>query len=131
MTCSYINLSLIKKSGKKTFLECKFVKGEILTIQHKVLVMDVRIKGIEKRRSHMGAPHIKWWYLKGGKKGICNTRSWNEVLENQKKVQMICGITWPNRLEKWLKRRWVNHDILDIGVKNLGGGMKVFIVILE
>ncbi len=44
---------------------------------------------------------------------------------------MICGIRCFKRLLKWLKRRWVNLEVLDLGVKNRGGGMKVFRVKLE
>ena len=31
----------------------------------------------------------------------------------------------------WLKRRWVNLEVLDLGVKNRGGGMKMFRAKLE
>lgn len=39
---------------------------------------------------------------------------------------MICEIRSPNRLENYLNRCWKNRDVLDLGVKNLGGGIKVF-----
>jgi len=48
-------------------LDCKVNPKESLTTQHRVLVMDVRIKIGMKRRSHTEAPWITWWYLKGEK----------------------------------------------------------------
>lgn len=65
--------------------------------------MDVRIKGREKRRSHMVAPRIKRWHLEGENKEFSDTRTWKEGLDNHKEMQMICGIRWKKRLEKWLK----------------------------
>ena len=41
-------------------------------------------------------------------------------LDNHKEVQMICGTRCPKRLLKWLKRRWVSLEVLDLGVKNRG-----------
>lgn len=69
------------------------------------------------------------WSVKNKK--VSNIRSWREVLNNYKKVQMICGTRWPKRLEKYLKTRWKNKEVLDPWVKNRSGGIKVFRVKLE
>ncbi|KAH1250863.1 GDSL esterase/lipase [Glycine max] len=69
-TCSQIDFFLIRKSDRKYCLNCKVILGESLTTQHRVLVMDVRIRDRAKRRSPMVAPRIKWWHLKGEKQGI-------------------------------------------------------------
>ena len=39
---------------------------------------------------------------------------------------MICGRGWLMRLRRWQKTHWENLEVLDLGVKNLGGGMTVF-----
>jgi len=39
---------------------------------------------------------------------------------------MICGKEWFMGLRRWQKRRWENLVVLDLGVKNLGGGMTTF-----
>lgn len=44
---------------------------------------------------------------------------------------MICGIRLSMRLEKWLKRLWVNQEVFDLGVKNHDSEMKVSRVKLE
>uniref|UniRef100_A0A0R0GBM1 Endonuclease/exonuclease/phosphatase domain-containing protein n=1 Tax=Glycine max TaxID=3847 RepID=A0A0R0GBM1_SOYBN len=50
-TCSQIDFFLIRKSDRKYCLNCKVIPGESLTTQHRVLVMDVRIRDRAKRRS--------------------------------------------------------------------------------
>ncbi|KAH1197968.1 Craniofacial development protein 2 [Glycine max] len=75
-TCSQIDFFLIRKSDRKYCLNCKVIPGESLTTQHRVLVMDVRIRDRAKRRSHMVAPRIKWWHLKGEKQGIFQQKIW-------------------------------------------------------
>lgn len=60
VTYSKINFFLIHKFDWKICLDCNVISGKSLTIQHRVLVMDVRINRKAKRRSHMGVPHIKW-----------------------------------------------------------------------
>jgi len=67
VSCSQIDFFLIRKSDMKICWDCKVIPGESLTTQHRVMVMDVRVKRRAKRRSHSGAPRIKWWHLKGEK----------------------------------------------------------------
>ncbi|KAH1266214.1 Uncharacterized protein GmHk_01G001757 [Glycine max] len=75
-TCSQIDFFLIRKSDRKYCLNYKVIPGESLTTQHRVLVMDVRIRDRAKRRSPMVAPRIKWWHLKGEKQGIFQQKIW-------------------------------------------------------
>ncbi|KAH1189168.1 hypothetical protein GmHk_20G056992 [Glycine max] len=74
--CSQIDFFLIRKSDRKYCLNCKVIPGESLTTQHRVLVMDVRIRDRAKRRSPLVAPRIKWWHLKGEKQGIFQQKIW-------------------------------------------------------
>ena len=55
-------------------MDCKVIPGESLTTQHRVMVMDVRVKRRAKRRIHSGAPQIKWWHLKSEKQRIFQQR---------------------------------------------------------
>jgi len=57
---SQIDFFFIRKYDRKICLDCKVIPGESLTTQHRVMVMDVRVK----RRSHSGPPRIKWCHLK-------------------------------------------------------------------
>uniref|UniRef100_A0A0R0H209 Endonuclease/exonuclease/phosphatase domain-containing protein n=1 Tax=Glycine max TaxID=3847 RepID=A0A0R0H209_SOYBN len=52
-TCSQIDFFLMRKSDRKYCLNCKVIPGESLTTQHRVLVMDVRIRDRAKKRSLM------------------------------------------------------------------------------
>jgi len=56
VSCTQIDFFLIRKSDRKICLDCKVIPGESLTTQHRVLVMDVRVKRRAKRRSNSGAP---------------------------------------------------------------------------
>ncbi|XP_020233683.1 craniofacial development protein 2-like [Cajanus cajan] len=48
MVCSQIDFFLVRKSDRKFCMDCKVIPGESLTTQHRVLVMDVRVKsGVE------------------------------------------------------------------------------------
>ena len=69
-SCSQIDFFLIRKTDRKICLDCKVIPGEGLTTQHRVMVMDVRVKRRAKRRDRSGAPRIKWWHLKGDKQRI-------------------------------------------------------------
>lgn len=100
VTCSQIDFFLIRKFDRKTCLDCKVISGESVTLQHRFLVMGVRNNGRAKRRSHMVAPRIKWWHLKGESREFPNTKSWRQGLYKHKEVKSICGIRWPKRLEK-------------------------------
>lgn len=68
--CSTINFFLIRNSNRKICLDYRVISRESLIIQHRVLVMDVRIDGRAKRRSHTGASQFKWWHFKGEKQWI-------------------------------------------------------------
>jgi len=56
VSCSQIDFFLIRKSDRKICFDSKVILGESLTTQHRVLVMDVRVKRSDKRRSHSGDP---------------------------------------------------------------------------
>jgi hypothetical protein len=60
----------------------------------------IRIKMGVKRRSHVAAPRIKWWHLKGEKQRIFQHKILGEVSVRHKEAKMICRTRWHKILEK-------------------------------
>ncbi|RZB81212.1 LINE-1 retrotransposable element ORF2 protein isoform B [Glycine soja] len=106
-TCSQIDFFLIRKSDRKYCLNCKVIPGESLTTQHRVLVMDVRIRDRAKRRSPMIAPRIKWWHLKGEKQGIFQQKIW----------EGWCGQSQGSANDMWNK---TSQEIIKVAKETLG-----------
>ncbi|RZB79100.1 DnaJ-like subfamily C member 7 isoform B [Glycine soja] len=106
-TCSQIDFFLIRKSDRKYCLNCKVIPGESLTSQHRVLVMDVRIRDRAKRRSPMVAPRIKWWHLKGEKQGIFQQKIW----------EGWCGQSQGSANDMWNK---TSQEIIKVAKETLG-----------
>ncbi|KAL5147286.1 LINE-1 retrotransposable element ORF2 protein [Glycine soja] len=106
-TCSQIDFFLIRKSDRKYCLNCKVIPGESLTTQHRVLVMEVRIRDRAKRRSPMVAPRIKWWHLKGEKQGIFQQKIW----------EGWCGQSQGSANDMWNK---MSQEIIKVAKETLG-----------
>ncbi|KAH1190889.1 Pre-mRNA-processing protein 40B [Glycine max] len=106
-TCSQIDFFLIRKSDRKYCLNCKVIPGESLTTQHRVLVMDVRIRDRAKRRSPLVAPRIKWWHLKGEKQGIFQQKIW----------EGWCGQSQGSANDMWNK---MSQEIIKVAKEMLG-----------
>ncbi|RZB60259.1 LINE-1 retrotransposable element ORF2 protein [Glycine soja] len=106
-TCSQIDFFLIRKSDRKYCLNCKVIPGESLTTQHRVLVMDVRIRDRAKRRSPLVAPRIKWWHLKGEKQGIFQQKIW----------EGWCGQSLGSANDMWNK---MSQEIIKVAKETLG-----------
>ncbi|KAL5146330.1 Craniofacial development protein 2 [Glycine soja] len=106
-TCSQIDFFLIRKSDRKYCLNCKVIPGESLTTQHRVLVMDVRIRDRAKRRSPMVAPRIKWWHLKREKQGIFQQKIW----------EGWCGQSQGSANDMWNK---MSQEIIKVAKETLG-----------
>ncbi|KAL5186030.1 Craniofacial development protein 2 [Glycine soja] len=106
-TCSQIDFFLIRKSDRKYCLNCKVIPGESLTTQHRVLVMDVRIRDRAKRRSPMVAPRIKWWHLKGEKQEIFQQKIW----------EGWCGQSQGSANDMWNK---MSQEIIKVAKETLG-----------
>ncbi|KAH1254392.1 Craniofacial development protein 2 [Glycine max] len=106
-TCSQIDFFLIRKSDRKYCLNCKVIPGESLTTQHRVLVMDVRIRDRAKRSSPLVAPRIKWWHLKGEKQGIFQQKIW----------EGWCGQSQGSANDMWNK---MSQEIIKVAKETLG-----------
>ncbi|KAL5172704.1 Craniofacial development protein 2 [Glycine soja] len=106
-TCSQIDFFLIRKSDRKYCLNYKVIPGESLTTQHRVLVMDVRIRDRAKRKSPIVAPRIKWWHLKGEKQGIFQQKIW----------EGWCGQSQGSANDMWNK---MSQEIIKVAKETLG-----------
>ena len=61
---------MIRKKDRKICKDCKVIPGESLTTQHRVVVLDIRLKHSINRKKIYTIPRIKWWKLKDGKQNI-------------------------------------------------------------
>ena len=60
---SQIDFLMYRRSHLKEVKNCKIINGEAVATQHKVVVMDWEMKGIERSKSTLADPKIKWWRL--------------------------------------------------------------------
>ena len=78
---SQIDYLLTRKRDRRTIMDCKVIPGEPLVMQHRLLVMDLRMGKVSKKKRTRGKK-IKIWNLKGEKK-----------MEYKEKVRE-CRETW-------------------------------------
>ncbi|QHN93813.1 TIR-NBS-LRR type disease resistance protein [Arachis hypogaea] len=64
MTSSQIDF-LLRRFDRKFCINCKIIPRESLTTQHRVLVMDFRVKQKLRKRHHTKNPRTRWWRMKG------------------------------------------------------------------
>ncbi|XP_070041636.1 uncharacterized protein [Nicotiana tomentosiformis] len=62
-----IDYPLLKKGDKGLWMDCKVIPSEFLSTHHRLLVMDLEIKGARKKRAVYVQPKIKWGALTKGK----------------------------------------------------------------
>ena len=60
---SQIDFLMCRRSHLKEVKNCKIINGEGVATQHRLVVMDLEIKGIEKSKPTHADPKIKWWRL--------------------------------------------------------------------
>ena len=63
---SQIDYMLVKGHDKRNVINCKVILGEACVKQHRLVVMDLKVKG-KKPRKRRKRPRIKVWDLKGEK----------------------------------------------------------------
>ena len=66
-TMSQIDFLLTRKSNRTLCKDCKVIPGEALTIQHRLVVLDFKIRKAFSKSSRKMTPRTKWWELKGTK----------------------------------------------------------------
>ncbi|XP_016515439.1 uncharacterized protein LOC107832146 [Nicotiana tabacum] len=62
-----IDYLLLRRGDKGLCTDCKVIPSECLSMQHRLLVMDLEVKGVGKKRAVYGQPKIKWGTLTKGK----------------------------------------------------------------
>jgi len=60
-----IDYFLIRANSKRWYRDCKVLPSECLATQHRLLVLDVEIRGVIRRKRKVGVYKVKWWNLKG------------------------------------------------------------------
>ncbi|KEH17311.1 hypothetical protein MTR_0024s0180 [Medicago truncatula] len=93
--------------------------------------MDVRVKRSAKRRSHSGALLINWWHLKGEKQRIFQHKILKGCFMQPQGSAKDMWEKMAHEIKEVAKQRWKIQEILDLEVKNFGGGMTMFKVKLE
>lgn len=58
-----IDFLLLRRADRSVCEDCKVIPSEVLTTQHKLLVMDLVIKGGKVRKKRKGMSKIRWWTL--------------------------------------------------------------------
>ena len=61
---------MVRKKNKKICKDCKVIPGESLTTQHRVVVLDIRLKYNINSKKICTTSRIKWWKLKDEKQNI-------------------------------------------------------------
>jgi len=90
-TCSQINFFLVRRSDRALCTNCKVIRGESFTTQHRVLVMDVFVKNKVGRKNHKPNPRIRWWELKDEAQELFKTRM---LAERVKEIQGDANHMW-------------------------------------
>ena len=60
---THIDYFLIRASNRSVCKNCKVLPREYLGTQHRLLALDVELKGSKRMRRTVGKPRIKWWNL--------------------------------------------------------------------
>jgi len=62
-----IDYFLMRASSRRWCRDCKVLPSECLATQHRLLVLDVEIRGEVRRKRKVGVFKVRWWNLKGEK----------------------------------------------------------------
>ena len=57
----------MKRIDRLTCKDCKVIPGESITLQHRLLVLDVAMKEQLRKMRDIKSSRIRWWNLKGEK----------------------------------------------------------------
>ncbi|XP_068205284.1 craniofacial development protein 2-like [Palaemon carinicauda] len=61
---SQIDLLLCKRGHLKEVRNCKVINGESVAVQHRLVVIDCRVRNYRRSKKTIIDPKIKWWKLK-------------------------------------------------------------------
>ncbi|KAK3884459.1 hypothetical protein Pcinc_011294 [Petrolisthes cinctipes] len=100
-----VDFLLCRRNHLGEVKSCKVIKGEGVTAQHRLVVLDCVIKGVKRGRKQ-GTPKIKWWELK------------NERLKQQFKERVLNEITPKENANEWWEEN--SNIIRRVGEELLG-----------
>jgi len=69
-SANQIDFFLTRRVDRGSCIDFKVVPGESVVTQHRLLVLDVRIRKRFRKIKCMSDPNIKWWRLKEGNLGV-------------------------------------------------------------
>ncbi|KAJ0970135.1 hypothetical protein J5N97_023012 [Dioscorea zingiberensis] len=81
--CSQIDFLVTRRRDKSICKDCKVIPGEALTTQHRLVVLDVKKKGIVKTERRVKQNKIRWWALKGTNQLAFKDKIWEEGGTNE------------------------------------------------
>ncbi|XP_058217647.1 uncharacterized protein LOC131328767 [Rhododendron vialii] len=76
---SQIDYFLARVADRLTCKDCKVIPRECLVAQHRLLVLDICLKGNNKRRKETRCLRTKWWGLRGEKLQVFKEKMSQEV----------------------------------------------------
>jgi hypothetical protein len=76
---SQIDYFLVRGADRLLCKDCKVIPGECLVAQHRLLVLDIGLKGNRRPRKETRSPRTRWWFLKGEKLEVFKERMGQEM----------------------------------------------------
>ncbi|XP_071723507.1 uncharacterized protein [Rutidosis leptorrhynchoides] len=64
---SQIDFFLVRRRDRRECKDCKVIPSGALTTQHRLLVLDLKIRQLKPKKNGVEKPKIRWWTLKGTK----------------------------------------------------------------
>ena len=105
-SASQIDFFSTRRVDRDNCIDCKVVLSESVVTQHRLLVLDVRIRMRFRKIKCKSDPKVKWWRLKESNQGVFVDRV---VHETDWKFQDDPSITW-NKIASCIKR--IAKDVL-------------------
>ena len=105
---SHIDFILYRRKHLREAVDCKVINGEYVSTQHKILVMDLKIRR-ENKGKQRGNPKIKWWRLE---------KDENVELRSRFKEEVLRDIRLENDADDWWNVN--SRMILTVGEHVLG-----------
>jgi len=65
-TRTQIDFFLMRAHNRREDKDCKVTASECLIMQHRLLVLAVRIKSLKRKRRRVADCKVRWWNLTGG-----------------------------------------------------------------
>ena len=85
--CSTIDYILTRRPNLESVKDCKVIPGESIAAQHRILVMEYRIRQNKRRKPRTRERQIRWWKIRNREGKDAYTASLFEKLES-KDVQL-------------------------------------------